>query len=627
MMDEVVLFADLYFDGGTNIKRVCTGINWYSKAADSVGVLRWDGRIIEEPSYTIEVGCSIWNTRTSTSIGDMVLDNEDGALLPWLQYSARDCLCVLRLGYRRGPYADLVTVQTCLIDAVGKDGQSIRITLRGLDTRLDRALQSVVYESSPESTLDGQPLPVALGQMRQVEPVLYDGNGPDYKCADVALTVDNVYAGGSVAIPPGIGQQWIYDADSVGFEMQVQPTARITADLDATRIIQADSLGGDGEFFDDANWTGDTPSGWTVTDTPTANDVTHREGVGARLVSNGAADVSLFSSAGIGSGNRWHLFVLRVAEVASGRVVITIGGTEVMEAQTAGEFVLVTKTASPFLRVRIPSAEAGDVTVASVYAHELATDSDSANLTEVVKLIAMRGGFALGELDTAQWPAAMDVAVGCFYKDQITCRDVLDDAMKAITGYYWVGPDGTLKCGRLENPSASEADIVLSSLNMTSEPNYRPDLAPGLSDSWGGGRNWSPYAETELAGITYPNRPPFMAEYRFTAKGTGVLAREYRHAVGAKPIGTFLYGQSDTQAEANRITGILTDPHGFWDVSVAFPNAIAAALLQPDDIAELASTQYFGDGFDGVQAAVKRISGRYRYNELDLTVWCNASGA
>lgn len=456
--------------------------------------------------------------------------------------------------------------------------------------------------------------------------MLYDRNGPDYKCSDIALTVDNVYSGGSLSIPPGLDQQWIYDADSVGFEMQVQPSARITADLDSGLAVQTDEFTGDGEYFDDTNWIGNTPSGWIATDTPTANDVTHREGVGAQMVSNGAADVALFNVAGLPASKRQYVVTLRVAEVASGSVSVTVGSTTVLEAEKAGEFIAVFSGASPFFRVRIPAGQSGDVTVSAVYVHQLAADSDAADLTEVAKQIALCGGFTLDELDTSQWPAAMDVPVGCFYKDQITCRDVLDAAMPAITGFAWVGPDGLLKCGRLEEPSGAP-DIVLTRLNMTQVPVYRPDLAPGLSDTWGGGRNWSPYAETELAGITYPNRPPFMDAYRFTKKGTGVLAREYRHAIGAPPIGTYLHSESDTQAEANRVTGIYVDPHGFWDVAVAFADALESAQIQPDNVAQLADTKYFGEGFDEALAKVVRVNGRYRHNELEMTVWVNASEA
>lgn len=60
-----------------------------------------------------------------------------------------------------------MTVQTCLMDEVGEGSErTLRITLRGLDSRLDRSLQQILYESAPEATLDGRPLPVALGKMR-----------------------------------------------------------------------------------------------------------------------------------------------------------------------------------------------------------------------------------------------------------------------------------------------------------------------------------------------------------------------------------------------------------------------------------------------------------------------------
>lgn len=630
MLDEVVLFADLHFDGGQSVKRLCTGRSWHSKAADSVGVKRWQGRIIEEPTFTLAVSCSPWGGRSGVALGSLIINNRDRALNDWLTMQTRDQRCVLSLAYRSGAYASRVQVHDCIVDEVIMDDTTLRVVLRGKESILDSALQRSLYSSSPEATLDGRPLPVAIGRMRQVEPVLYDSNGPDYKANDNALVaVEAVYSGGSLADDPDStsSPDWEYDATRTGFEMQVQPSARITADLLASAIVSADALSGQGSFFDDAAWAS-APPGWSAVEFLPNSEISQVLSVGVRFQSNGAATARITRTT-FPTAAQWYLMTVDVPVLTSGGIDVINGASTVAQIRQAGRssFVFQGKASSTF-SLQAMATDPTDAIVGAIYVHPLDDDSSDADPTlyELVTQVAMRGGLHLDELDRANWPSSMSVDAGVFYSDQVTCREVIDAAMSAITGWAWVSPSGKLKCGQLVEPSGSDP-LRVWRVNLTSLPRYRPDLAPSLSDTWAGGRNWSPYSETELAGITHPNRPPFMAQYRFTQKGTGTLAQDYRHAIGAEPIETFLYSESDVQAEANRVTALYASKRGFWTMTVALSTALSAAQIEPGDLVELDDTEYFGDDFGGALGLVVEVSGRYRTNELQLTVWVNGDSA
>lgn len=92
-----VLLAELYFDGGYSLARVATDW-WYSQPGDSIGVQEWADRIIAEPTYSVQLGCVAWGSKTSVSVGSIEVADPAGSL-DWMQRKSRDQLCVLRLAY------------------------------------------------------------------------------------------------------------------------------------------------------------------------------------------------------------------------------------------------------------------------------------------------------------------------------------------------------------------------------------------------------------------------------------------------------------------------------------------------------------------------------------------------
>jgi hypothetical protein len=207
-----------------------------------------------------------------------------------------------------------------------------------------------------------------------------------------------------------------------------------------------------------------------------------------------------------------------------------------------------------------------------------------------------------------------------------TVREVVQRILDSVAGWMYPSDEGRIRFGRLALPEGPSS-FSINSTNMLSIPKFRPDLAPGLSDTVAAERNWSPYNDSELAGITYPNRPPFKAAYRAKRRGaySGQLARQYTHAVGAEATPSLLSRGSDAQLEADRVTEIYTVPAlGFWEIEVALSSALEAANLLIDEIVTLDDPLFGPD--NGKKARVVGKGGRHRSNIVTLTVWGASNG-
>jgi hypothetical protein len=156
---------------------------------------------------------------------------------------------------------------------------------------------------------------------------------------------------------------------------------------------------------------------------------------------------------------------------------------------------------------------------------------------------------------------------------------------------------------------------------------FVPDTAPGLSDTYAAARNWSPYTDAELAGITYEEQQVFMADYREKRRAGGrrgaQFAQQYRDAIGRKPVGTLLYDGDDALVEVERVCALYTRLRGFWTFEVAFATPQEAAAIEPGDIV-LLDDPVFGFKPAGSKAIVVEVEGRFRNNVTRLTVWTGA---
>jgi hypothetical protein len=797
-----ILLATIRFTGGYDTARVAT--DWYySRATDSVGVLEWQGRIVSEPTYSVQLGCIVWQSRTSVSVGSLDVADTAGELA-WDAVEARDAICELRLAERGQSYDETTLVGRCIVDSVERVGIVWRLTLRGIDTLLDRPLQATLFDAVATSssdttstsegfiddgkppnfnaagnpTLEGDKVPVVYGKVWQHEPPLIDPTLLVHQVTDCGIVeITEVYSGGSIANPPDSSDEdWDYAMARSGFRMFTEPSARVTVNCNGIRALGFPLTLT--RFGQDA-WTSGGPAGWTVTE-GTGAAVTLVDDVGARMTtSNGTCSLAFDTGT---SGDEWIVVLVEVAEIAEGYLRVTAGQT--YDIKRPGRHPIITTVGdSPLITLEAVREGTADVTVASAAVYPLDPAEGTKSLVEMMRHVIVAraaipdaapgevpiigeagdfddpedlskfttetsvgdGSFAVvagaaeitagnfadtsialliwesyelqpGErytfsagIDTTSWSGARSQFVGVdvvFFptsgnladavtlasvganevttvagtfeplvpglfrievsagdQEQLiariaslvltrydfldrgetvdltslvdvddgsefgvvatgseTVRDTVARIMDSVCGWFYPDPSGRIRFGRLRLPSGPPV-LTIDASNMSSRPNWQPDLAPGLSDTWAGARNWSPYSDGELAGITYPNRPPFRAEFREKRQSASAerYARPYTHALGAEHIETYLYNGADVASNADRVGALYEAARGVWTVDVALPSASDANLIRCDQIVSLSDPSFGVD--DGKLALIVGVAGRYRSNLLTLTLW------
>lgn len=640
-----VLLAEFIFNGGYEPRYVATS-TWYSKTTDSIGMREYLGRITEEPTFRTTISCIIWGGTSATSVGSMTVIDVDGRLTEWLGLETRDSECVLRLTYKGQSYDDSTLIARCIVDEVKKIDGGLQISLRGRDSLLDKPLQSVVYDDTvPNDALIGTPLPVTLGYVKQMEPVLYDDTALEFRASDCGgVGYSAVYSGGSLATGPGVGlsDQWNYNTDLTGFVMTVQPGARVLCHggggcgvgLDLTAFLSAAS-----QFNVPANWTAGVPTGWTVATTGSPSyTIAEVSNVGARFSgSTFIGESHDLTFAALSAGN-WYLLVGKVARNAGGALKLLNGGGHVID--TEGEFSIIfyEDSASDLVISHDPDQLGTlDVTLTSLYLYDFTNSIES--MTGMIDHLAIaRGGFNRAEINTADYVTneVFDPVVGLTNQSNMTVREAINGTMHSVTGWQWVGPDGVLRIGRLRVPDHEATPaLVASRLNIVGAyPIFTPDDAPGLSDTFAGQKNETRYSENELTGITYTDQGPFMVDYRLKLKTTAALRRAYRHAIGAPPVKTFSQDATELQTEADRVGNIYAlrktetsrlGVPGFWAFDIALPDDFAAAAVQVDQLIGLDGTNPDGPNlfgvYDGLNAIIVDKGFRARNNVITLLVW------
>jgi len=415
----LVLLAEFFFEGGRYIQRVATDW-WYSQASDSIGVKEFTGRIISEPSYDIELGCYIWGKKTSFSVGAIEVADPNGDL-DWMQRKHRDSLCVLRLAQPFQPYDQTRIVGKFIVDSVDMDGVRKLVNLRGFDTILDRPLMSAVYQpasvssssstsSEPDLTsqlppetaagnavIEGEPFPLALGDVYQCAPVLVDANELIFQIADLGvIDIDAVLSGGSVANPPDSSdEEWDYTFKRTSFRMTSSPSARVTAHCSGVRALTPATISSD--FSLSTAWSSDAPDGWAASGASSDAALSFSLGSGARFEGGPLLGygVSLSRASGLTVGD-WMVVLVNVSDVSAGYVVVEGFEGGAKEIRREGRHVLF-GLADASEEVVIGGFTDGstpcDVTIASVHCYGLESATGTESLIELVRhLTIARGG-------------------------------------------------------------------------------------------------------------------------------------------------------------------------------------------------------------------------------------------
>lgn len=218
-------------------------------------------------------------------------------------------------------------------------------------------------------------------------------------------------------------------------------------------------------------------------------------------------------------------------------------------------------------------------------------------LTDVVQYVLERSAGRVNpdDVNSTANDALMD-ATGyelCYYgRDETTISEFLSQLMASYCGWWFFDRNGLLRLGRLERPQ-SPSILVLDERNLLDDVTFEFDEAKGLSNRWGGVRNWSPHGDGDIAGSVQLDqaRVERLKAFHQVALGANTLHAAYAHALNNEAIRTLLATLADAQTEANRVSEIYSVRNGFYNCTAAIEGSLAWEL-DPGDIVTLQTDRY-----------------------------------
>jgi len=203
-----------------------------SGASDSPPSTLFEARLKTPINFTDKMfsGNNIFGG-TSTSFGDIEINNADGALDDYLELAWDGTQVDIYLGGLDFDLNDYELVQSAIIQDVIWNLESISIKLRDRRAELEGPVQEEVYEVA--SGVDGNAKPLVFGKVYNIQPTLVDETNLIYEYAyNPAGTpsLDAVYFNGVLAT---LTTDYTDNGDGT-FTLTGDPLGRVTCDVETT---------------------------------------------------------------------------------------------------------------------------------------------------------------------------------------------------------------------------------------------------------------------------------------------------------------------------------------------------------------------------------------------------------
>lgn len=583
---------------------------------------RWhDARIVGDIAYSRSVDCVLWGSRNRRNggLGNIELINVDGALDGLITGSQAAATVAVFEVDQDQPMSAATQIASAVVTAIeGRGEQTLRIITGDILALLDVPLQASLYASGDGvATLIGRPRPVAIGKPLSCPIVLVDEVDYEYDCHDSdAFEIDKVRDSGyplALGTDPGDGYKIATTTGIHGIELLQVPIGRVVADVDtaASGVVEVIINATDGDFASTiAAWTPATDVGGGGTATA-AWDASAR----AKLVADRRAETSgagafaeIEYPTALVAGQRYDytldldLTTAGTAGYAGLQVMfrptslapvdyITLGlvyltGTSTLAGQftapVAGHFVI--RAACAF----------GASAVAYIDAVRLDRISAGGNVADIITQLLARAGIGAGQIDADSLDAlATDRPWPCSYwADSATqISDVIQQLLDSVYGWVFTDRLGRISVGYLQPPSVGTALLDITATELADDIEVEPDLAPGLSTTVAGARNWYRYGEGELAdAISDADRALLTADYRIRRTSADPVGVELGPRAGANVsqmsesgIATLLDDATNIQAAADYLADLYPagEPRRFYKIPVWL--ADGAAAINPGD--------------------------------------------
>jgi hypothetical protein len=191
---------------------------------------------------------------------------------------------------------------------------------------------------------------------------------------------------------------------------------------------------------------------------------------------------------------------------------------------------------------------------------------------------------------------------------------ILDDLARSWGGWWNTDRLGRIRIGRIPALDLFPTPgLVVGPSEIVGGVAVSIDRAPGLSDTWSGGRNWQAYSEDELAGSVQGTTlgSLLVQRFRFRRRSSVEFFRGYRDAV-ARPttsptssreidrdddvgVPTLLQSDADVQQAAD-YAGTLYSVPRHWLTLTCSLDPVRAAELEPGEIVNVISQRWGLDG-------------------------------
>lgn len=557
----------------------------------------------------------------TANISEIPILNHDGRYDDLVTKDVRDLTVWIRAVEEGEALSTAERVFTGVVDRVRSDGDGkLMLSLRDPIATFDKTLQRKLFLPNAEEAANA-PLPIGLGAVRTIEPVLVDQSNNKYRISDAPVsTLGDVRDEGALLDPSASTPDFTLSDDRQHIELQNPPNGKLTVEYsslgDASTEGQTDLWGGIGDPFADADDDGD-PDGWDVLDargstTPpemNANfawvDITNEY-----LHESWMADTSLSLEKGKtykleyrfnelsdqNSGNNGFSYIDLTLDSATPGLLNH--ARAVVDRERIEEGVTHKKTFTvpsdwdndliPVFYYEPNNQDGAAVSIDYLAIFELpdafaAADLDGMSLEQFLREIlenrANKDSGDWSSSDAATIDSATGYEIGWYTDRSVSVLDAILDAANAWGISYHTDPDGVLRITRLEDPadvSESSLDGEISDYNLLAAVEVQPDVAEGLTTAMAGRRNWKSYdasdfADTSFTDANQATRRVLMRDYQETVTTGADLPGMYSHADLSEPVETLIDNPSHAQEEISRIVEIYSEPRWIYVIEVPEP--------------------------------------------------------
>lgn len=513
----------------------------YATAWDGADILpeqHYRGVLTSDTEMTQEISISaVWGKKqTGTPIGNIDISNKDGRYDRCRSYDLRDQdLAVYEV-------VDNAVVHWARgnVDSIAIGVDKLQIRVRGKDSVLDVSIPSKLFIMGE---IGGHIPLVPTVTPLEYEFAQLDGNSvvKINQSSLIGVTDQGLQVTSWKRKPATTASQVLVRTVNPAGKQAVEFAAHF-------RKAQSSPLTLTNADF--SSWSGDNPTGWSVTETGAANNRVTQNGNGARFI-RGVATASLQIDQNLSQPSNGSALIVElvVSSWTSGSLhvrhdITSLNGNGEVKMTGAGTYRIVILKNVTATTLKIFADEGTDLTLDQINVWP-AQNTNSLDGQDKNAWLAYLFQDIAG-LDASAWSISQSSVVNgktmpAVWSDASpTIRKVLDDMCFCDFASYYTHEDGRLIYARMLRKSSEpwSTAVTLSEVGAVSPVQITDDLAPALSDSAVYQPNFAVHSEQEVAGAaSSAERAKLINKWLWIdgIPSTPTAHSFYKHAWNAKP--------------------------------------------------------------------------------------------